>query len=148
MRPFLIKSFRAEVSPIGLGRAWTHRIIVGDRGGCMSHFAPWYRRDEYALMREILHDGETLPLSFDKWEKEAESERANAIPVLLDPDGFFTCCKEKKISPNRATAAAFASSRGAADPQADVRGPLAAHSRFHDPQLVVASVSQWVQVGS
>jgi len=36
------------------------------------------------------------------------------IPVLLDPEEFFTFCKEKKISPNRATAAAFASSRGAA----------------------------------
>jgi hypothetical protein len=85
------------------------------------HFAPWYRREEYALMREIMDDGETLPLTFEEWEKNAESERAaakregvNVIPVFLDPDDFFTFCKEKKLSPNRATAAAFASSRGAA----------------------------------
>ena len=88
----------------------------------MPNFAPWYRREEYALMREILDDGETLPLSFDEWEKNAESERAVAkregvsiIPVLFGPDEFFAFCREKKIPPNSATAAAFASSRGAAN---------------------------------
>ena len=91
---------------------------------------------------------DTLPLTFDEWEKNAESERAAArregvvmIPVFLDPAEFFSFCKEKKvspstghlilasrllglpqtdfqksfeISPNRTTAAEFASSRGAA----------------------------------
>jgi hypothetical protein len=72
-------------------------------------------------MREILEDGETLPLSFDDWEEKAESERGAAryegnavIPVFLDPDEFFAFCKEKKISPNAANAAAFTRSRGAA----------------------------------
>jgi hypothetical protein len=76
---------------------------------------------EYALVREIMDDRDTLPLNFDEWEKNAESERAAAkregvtlIPVFLDPDEFFTFCKEKKISPNSVTAAEFASSRGAA----------------------------------
>ena len=68
-----------------------------------------------------MDDGETLPLTFDEWEKNAESERAVAkregvsiIPVLLAPDEFFAFCREKRISPNLATAAAFAGSRGAA----------------------------------
>lgn len=85
------------------------------------HFAPWYRPEDYALIREIMEDGATLPLAFNEWEKNAESERATAkregvdiLPVFLDADEFFTFCKEKKISPNRTTAAAFASSRGAA----------------------------------
>ena len=87
----------------------------------MPNFAPWYRREDYALVREIMDDGDALRLTFDEWEKNAESERGAAkregvsiIPVFVDPDEFFTFCKEKKISPNRATAAAFASSRGAA----------------------------------
>ena len=87
----------------------------------MPRFAPWYRQEDYALVREIMEDGETFPLDFDEWEKNAESERAaakrdgvNIIPVFLDPDEFFTFCKEKKIALDRATAAAFASSRGAA----------------------------------
>jgi hypothetical protein len=79
------------------------------------NFAPWYRRKEYALMREILEDRETLPLNFDEWEKNAESEReVSTIPVFLDPDEFLTFCREKKISPNSTTAAEFARSRGAA----------------------------------
>jgi len=87
----------------------------------MPRFAPWYRREEYALIREIMDDRDTLPLNFDEWEKNAESERAAAkregvtlISVFLDPDEFFTFCKEKKVSPNSVTAAEFASSRGAA----------------------------------
>ena len=87
----------------------------------MPRFAPWYRRKEYALMREILHDGETLPLAFDEWEKNAESkgtaakrDGVNIIPVFIKPDEFFSFCQEKKIAPSRATATAFASSRGAA----------------------------------
>ena len=82
----------------------------------MSNFAPWHRRNEYSLMREILEDGETLPPSFDEWEANAEIERETArlIPVFLDPDEFFSFCKEKKISPNTATAAEFARSRGTA----------------------------------
>ena len=54
--------------------------------------------------------GETLPLAFDEWEKNAESERTatkrdgvNIIPVFIKPDEFFSFCQEKKIAPNRAT---------------------------------------------
>ena len=47
--------------------------------------------------------------------KRALAKReVSIIPVLFGPDEFFSFCREKKISPNRATAAAFASSRGAA----------------------------------
>jgi len=43
------------------------------------HFAPWYRREDYALLREIMDDGEdSLPLAFDEWERNAECERAAA----------------------------------------------------------------------
>ena len=63
------------------------------------------RREEYALMREIMDDGEALPLSFDEWEKNAESERAVAkregvsiIPVLFAPDEFFAFCRERRKS--------------------------------------------------
>ena len=65
-------------------------------------------------MREILHDGETLPLAFDEWEKNAESkgtaakrDGVNIIPVFIKPDEFFSVCQEKKIAPSRATALQF-----------------------------------------
>ena len=80
------------------------------------HFAPWYRREEYALIREIMEDGkDTLPLSFDEWERNAESERASAkIPVVIAPDEFFSFCNRWKIPLNKTTRAEFANSRGAA----------------------------------
>ena len=73
------------------------------------HFAPWYRREEYALIREIMDDGkETFPLSFDEWERNAESERASAklegtilIPVVIAPDEFFSFCNKWKIPLNK-----------------------------------------------
>jgi hypothetical protein len=86
----------------------------------MPNFAPWYRRDEYALMREIMEDRDTLPPTFDKWEENAESEQEAAkceggiVPVFLHPDEFYGFCQEKKISPNTTTASEFARSRGAA----------------------------------
>jgi hypothetical protein len=88
----------------------------------MTRFAPWYRREDYALIREIMEDAEdTLPLAFDEWEENAESERETARrelvfiePVFLDPVEFFDHCKEKKITPNKTTASEFASSRGVA----------------------------------
>jgi hypothetical protein len=86
------------------------------------HFAPWYRREDYALIREIMEDGEdTLPLTFDEWERNAECERETAkregiiiIPVLLDPDEFFSFCKRRKIPLNKTMREGFANSRGAA----------------------------------
>lgn len=86
------------------------------------HFAPWYRRDEYALIREIMEDGEeAFPLTFDEWQKNAECERevakregGNIIPVFIDPDEFFSYCTRRKIPLNKATRAEFANSRGAA----------------------------------
>jgi hypothetical protein len=90
--------------------------------GPKMHFAPWYRREDYALIREIMEDGEdTLPLTFDEWERNAEYERAAAkregtivIPVLIDPDEFFSFCMRWKIPLNKTTRAEFANSRGAA----------------------------------
>ena len=49
------------------------------------------KREEYALIREIMEDEkDTFPLSFDEWERNAESERASAkiegtilIPVVI-----------------------------------------------------------------
>ena len=86
------------------------------------HFAPWYRREEYALIREIMEDGkDSFPLSFDEWERNAESERASAklegtiiFPVIIAPDEFSSFCNKWKIPLNKTTRAEFANSRGAA----------------------------------
>ena len=86
------------------------------------HFTPWYRREDYALIREIMEDGEDIfPLAFDEWEKNAECELAAAkrggtitIPVFIYPEEFFSFCNRWKIPLNKKTRAEFADSRGAA----------------------------------
>ena len=83
----------------------------------MSNFMPWYRREEYALIREILDDGNTLPLRFDEWEREAENKKPQGfhiIPVLVSPDELFDFCKEKCVACNNANCEQFAESRGVA----------------------------------
>ena len=40
------------------------------------HFTPWYRREDYALIREIMEDGEDLPLAFDEWERLENRNRS------------------------------------------------------------------------
>jgi hypothetical protein len=69
----------------------------------MPRFAPWYRRQDYALVREIMEDAETFPRAFDEWEKNAENERAaakrdgvNMIPVFLDPESSSRSAKKRK----------------------------------------------------
>src|SRR6476620_10578430 len=99
------------------------------------HFAPWYRREDYALIREIMEDGEdTLPLTFDEWERNAEYERAAAkregtivIPVFIDPDEFFSFCMRWKIPLNKTTRGICQQPRGGKFLHGDVSltmGPL------------------------
>ena len=69
-----------------------------------------------------MDDGkDTFPLSFDEWERNAESERASAnlegtslISVVIAPDEFLSFCNKWKIPLNKTTCAEFANSRGAA----------------------------------
>ena len=52
---------------------WGHWVIMAVVRICetgMPNFAPLYRRQDYPLMREIMDDGETLPLSFDEWRSK------------------------------------------------------------------------------
>jgi len=44
----------------------------------MPHVAPWYRREDYARVREIMADGDRFPPSFDAWEKTAKKQMGEA----------------------------------------------------------------------
>ena len=83
------------------------------------HFTPWYRREDYALIREIMEDGEdAFPLTFDEWERNEREAAKRAgttiIPVPIDPDTFFSFCMRWQIPLNKKTRAGFANSRGTA----------------------------------
>ena len=83
------------------------------------HFAPWYRREDYALLREIMDHG-SLSLSMSGREmpsanaRQQKREGTITVPVFIGPDEFFSFCMRRKIPLNKTTRPEFANSRGAA----------------------------------
>jgi hypothetical protein len=66
----------------------------------MPHVAPWYRREDYDRVREIMDDGDRLPPTFDEWERVANDQLATAAangieikPVIVEPEKFLAYCK-------------------------------------------------------
>ena len=72
----------------------------------MPHFAAWFRREDYARIREIMDDGDEFPEEFDAWEAKATSQLAEAkrhgvtiTPIPLEPDEFLTFLRERQAAP-------------------------------------------------
>jgi hypothetical protein len=70
----------------------------------MPHVAPWYRREDYVGVREIMDDGNGLPPTFDEWERAAKDQLAGLAargveitPVILEPDEFLAYCEREKL---------------------------------------------------
>lgn len=77
---------------------------------------PWYRRDDYARVLEIMADGQSLPRSYDDWEQRAEyaermvrEEGGFAIRVPLDAEKFRTWCMLRGLHVDSAARTEFAS---------------------------------------
>ena len=75
--------------------------LTGQRG---RDVAPWYRRDDYQRIIEVMDDGHEFPATFDEWEKRAKSQMARAAAmgftletVVLDPEEFVAFCKAKNL---------------------------------------------------
>jgi hypothetical protein len=76
---------------------------------------PWYKRADYARLRQIMVDGEEFPPSFDRWQRRAEdSERrlkADGRPVVrvhIDPQEFVAWCATAGRTIDRDARIAFA----------------------------------------
>jgi hypothetical protein len=70
----------------------------------MSNYALWPTRDNYQRFREIMDDGDKLPVTFEEWEKLAKRQMAGAkqMGVILkavpfDPDEFIAFCNQRKL---------------------------------------------------
>lgn len=82
---------------------------------------PWYRREHYARIREMMEDGHLLPATFDKWLYRAEKALEQAvnkgvIPVkaYLDPEPFVSWCRERNLRLDSDARNQFAASVAAA----------------------------------
>ena len=88
----------------------------------MADFAPWYRREDYDRIREIMDDGAKLPSTFDEWESRAKSQMAQAEasgihikPIIVNPDDFMAFCREKGIPRGSKERGLFAVTKGSAE---------------------------------
>ncbi|MGZ3309798.1 MAG: hypothetical protein ACXU8R_14870 [Xanthobacteraceae bacterium] len=82
---------------------------------------PWYRREDYPRILEIMEDARILPLTFDEWQRKAEGVEhisgAPAVRVMIDPDEFLAWCAREGRPVDGKARATFAA-EGAARHQA------------------------------
>jgi hypothetical protein len=70
----------------------------------MADFVLWPSRENYQRFREIMDDGDKLPITFDEWEKNAKRHVAHAKKqgvtikrVPFDADKFMALCRERHL---------------------------------------------------
>jgi hypothetical protein len=70
----------------------------------MQHIVPWYRPEDYPLIRKIMDDGAKMPDTFEGWKIAAERQisESNGLGVdiktlILDPEEFVAFCDERKL---------------------------------------------------
>lgn len=49
----------------------------------------WFRREDYARIREISADRDNLPVQFDEWEKRINAQLAQLAVQGIVPDKFI-----------------------------------------------------------
>lgn len=64
----------------------------------------WYKRADYQRIREIMADGETLPVTFDRWQSQAERletriQRSGkaVFRAYIDPEKFVAWCASRGL---------------------------------------------------
>lgn len=87
----------------------------------MANFAPWFRREDYDRIREIMDDGDKLPARFNEWEKLAKAQKTGLArrgvviePVVIDPEEFIAFCDAQKLPRGGEARSKFAVLRGLA----------------------------------
>jgi hypothetical protein len=67
---------------------------------------PWYRREDYSRIREMMSDRHNLAPTYDQWLAAAENNESvgrqaglDIVRVVIEPDAFARWCGEKGIEP-------------------------------------------------
>lgn len=78
----------------------------------------WFRREDYPRIREIMDDRDTMHVTFDEWEKNAERKLAafpvppgvKIVRIVVDPQEFLSAAMRhgfKRNAQGRSTFAAM-----------------------------------------
>ena len=70
---------------------------------------PWYTREDYPRIREMISDPHNLAPSYDAWLAAAENNESvgrqaglQIIRVTVEPDAFAAWCREQGLEPDSA----------------------------------------------
>jgi hypothetical protein len=68
---------------------------------------PWFDRESYPHVLDVMVDNDLLPQSYDRWLKQAQRvlekarrEGQRPIRAHIDPVRFLAWCKENDLSPD------------------------------------------------
>ena len=68
---------------------------------------PWYRREDYQRIREMMTDRHNLALTYESWLAAAENNETvgreaglNVSRILIEPEAFARWCLEKGVAPD------------------------------------------------
>ena len=77
---------------------------------------PWYRREDYPMIRQMMTDSHVLASTYEKWLAAAENNESvgrqaglEILRVMIDPDEFKTWCLANGMEPNGAARTKYAS---------------------------------------
>lgn len=66
---------------------------------------PWYLRQDYPRILDIMEDAENLPATWFEWNKKAERHQRDAerqghivIRAVIDPDDFPDWCRTRGLN--------------------------------------------------
>jgi hypothetical protein len=70
---------------------------------------PWYRREDYQRIREIMTDRHNLAPTYESWLAAAENNEIVGMEaglqlrrILIEPEAFAVWCAEKGVKPDSA----------------------------------------------
>lgn len=70
---------------------------------------PWYRREDYPRIREMMADRHNLAPTYESWLAAAENNETvgreaglHVSRIIIEPDDFARWCAEKNVDPDSA----------------------------------------------
>jgi hypothetical protein len=76
---------------------------------------PWYRREDYSRLREMMSDRHNLAPTYDQWLAAAENNESvgrqaglEIVRVMIEPEAFARWCAEKGMEPGSAARTGYA----------------------------------------
>jgi hypothetical protein len=81
---------------------------------------PWYNREDYPRIREMMSDRHNLAPTFDAWLSAAENNESvgreaglQILRITIEPEAFARWCAEKDLDPGSAARMEYVAERTA-----------------------------------